>query len=115
MNFVVSQNTNYPIQPDHINAHNHFLGAFENYEKELSAVRIINFLQRRGTGWSPFTKSDIEEFFQQESRETFSFNGLLVEKETPERNNDFVVVRGESCLVTHQFIARCYLSSPAKE
>lgn len=90
---------NYPILPSHINAEEHLFEAFGKMETEISAGWIVRFCQQRGLGWAPFTKAEIDKF----SGEDFWFNRL---------DDKFVVLSNGLYHITHEFVARCFLSSP---
>ncbi len=94
----------YPIQPDQINAQEHFWEAFGSQQKEVSARWIVMFCQKQGS-WCEFSVSDLLNFYNEAGYHDFRFNGLDEE--------GFVIVKYGTCRVTHEFVARCFLSSPA--
>lgn len=98
----------HPVRPEHIstNPGDHFWDAFGNMETEISAKWIVRLCQRLG-GWRAFTGEQIEAFYREAGFQTFMFNRLL------DGDNGFVV-RGadKKYRVTHEFICRCFGSSP---
>ena len=100
-----------PIRPEHIDATRHFFDAFDNNEREISAAWIVRFCQERGKGWEPFTREDIEQYYQGRGHRDFWFNGLdeyprygIVKREQDGRYE-----------IRPQFVARCYGASPAED
>lgn len=95
----------YPIGPGDINTGVHFFDAFGKSEREVSANYIVRFCQTRGW-WVPFTKGEIEDFYNAFGYENFQMNGL------DDDGNIVLDGQGRYC-VTHEFVARCFLSAPA--
>lgn len=96
---IIAYPMGYPIQPKHIDASQQLYEAFGDGEKEIAAMWIVRFCQKLG-GWGPFYIGDLAEFFTMR----FGFSGL--------DEDGFIVIKGEQCTVTHEFVARCFLSSP---
>lgn len=74
----------YLIQPEHINTDpstggegQHFFGAFDNTETEVSARYLVRMAQKRGQGWAPFSFEDIEAFYNEVGNTGFTFNRLV--------------------------------------
>ena len=104
---IVTDKNDYPIQPRHINAKRHFWDAFGNNETEISAGYIVRLCQKLG-GWVPFTREQIEAFYNEAGHTDFWFNRLR-----GQRTEDFIVLGEDGKFrVTHEFIARCHKSSP---
>ncbi len=97
----------YPIEPVHIHSEAPLWDAFGNMETEVSARFIVRLCQAKG-GWFPFTKEEIDV----QSREDYRFNRLIEFGSRDERN---LVILGDDnqYRVTHEFIARCFRSSPS--
>jgi hypothetical protein len=95
----------YPIRPEHINTGQHFWNAFGNNETEISAGWIVRLIQRLGGGWRPFGKEQIEQYYNEKGHQGFWFNELL--------SQEMVVVGSDGLYrVTHEFICKCFCSSP---
>lgn len=100
---IVSDQDAYPIKPEDINTNEHFWNAFGNNEREVSAAWIVMFMKSRG-GWTPFRLAELNDFCHQKWSHDFRHNGLF---------NGRLVVEIEGVFyVTHEFIARCWQSSP---
>ena len=100
-----------PIRPEHIDATRHFVDAFDNWEREISAAWIVLFCQKRGEGWASFTWEDIEQFYQSRDHKNFWFNGL------DENPHCYGIDKQEDGRyeIRPQFVARCYGASPAED
>jgi hypothetical protein len=78
---IITDSTNFPIQPDHINTKRHFAEAFDNMETEISAHYVVKLCQELGT-WGPFTMEQIEEIYRKAGlRDGFTFNRLIEPEE----------------------------------
>lgn len=98
----------YPIQPKHINIEKHFWDAFGNSESETAALLIVRLCQQSG-GWMPFTKEEIDAH----ANHNFHFNRLN-DFCHPESDTNFVILGVDNKYrVTHEFIAKCFVASPA--
>lgn len=101
-------------RPQEINTDRHFWNAFESSEREVSANWLVSFAQEReskdGEEWPPFTREEIEEFYERKSKGKFKhfwFNGL---------DNDGHIILDEDYQCYHftlLFIAKCHQASPA--
>ncbi len=98
-NFVVGEN--YIIKPNDISLEDHFWAAFGKTEAEMSAYWIVKMCQDNNV-WRAFTQGDIDKF----SNHDYCFNGLV--------DNDFIHETDDEFLITHEFVCRCFLSSPTK-
>ena len=95
------------VQPNDINASQHFYNAFDNMEREVTARWIVMFCQQRGTGWKPFTLTEIEQFYNDKGHRAFQFNGIV--------SSEYGIMRLDNLYhIRHSFIGRCYLASPAE-
>jgi len=110
----------YPIRPSDIDASTHFWDAFGNSETEVSANYIVAFCQER-VGWFPFTFKQLNRFYlanKPEGHEDYTFNGLrhaqpgTLEWLQDEENQFVQFGKDGKFRVTHEFVARCFLSSP---
>ncbi len=98
--------SNYPIQPDHIDASRHLFNALDHYETEVSAGYVIRMCQERGEGWAPFTGEQIEAYYQRAGhKDGFWFNRLV--------SHGWLTKDGDTYQVTHKFVTRCFNASPA--
>ncbi len=127
----------YPIRPSMIDASGHLWEAFGHSETEASAGWIVRFCQDRGgDDWRPFSREEIDGYCRGRGGGGFAFNRLLAENlrsrpfvmfapgraitgETPalaplpgEGPQGLVVEADGRYRVTHQFVARCFGSSP---
>lgn len=102
---VTGANGNYPIKPKDINGNKHFFEAFGNAETETSAGWIVRFCQRHGN-WTPFSYEQIDRFYEESGYEDFRFNNLVAEGWIVEKKDG-------RFFITHDFITRCFLSSPS--
>ena len=104
-----SNRKEHPIRPRHIDVDNHFWDAFGHSETEVSARWIVKLCQKRA-GWLPFWPRQIEDIYRDAGFQNFRFNRLLDE------DRGFVVLGTDGKYrVTHQFICRCFASSPAED
>lgn len=104
---LVTDEVLFQIQPDDIDANEHFWNAFDNNETEISAAWIVRLCQERG-GWVPFTDDEMEAYYNRGGHQNFRFSQLL-------DNRGRWVVKGDDgkYRVTVNFIARCFGASPA--
>jgi hypothetical protein len=102
---VIMEGDSYPIPPRYVDERKHFFDAFKSMEKEVSARYIVRLCQRFGE-WNPFTRADIEAFYNEAGYKDFWFNGL---------DTEGFVVLGEdgNYRVTHEFVVACFKASPA--
>ena len=56
-------------------------------------------------GWQPFTKEQLEAFYNKAGLCYFLFNGL--------DSDGFVIKDGAQYKVTHEFVAKCFGASPS--
>lgn len=107
---LCSDLSTYPVQPKDIDGASIPCDSFGTMEREISAQWILRFCQRANS-WNAFKLADLQAFYNEKLKyqEKFWFNGLDVD--------GFVVVdkEREQCQVTHDFVARYFLSSPAQE
>ena len=128
MKDIVEIDSTYPIQPKHIDASKHLFGAFDHTETEVSAGWLVRFAQERDAGWTPFTLTDIGEYYARWIKTPFGFNRLVEPELVPpsllralEGHRDPRVPRGGGWILksegkyhfTHEFVSRCHGSSPA--
>jgi hypothetical protein len=116
---VTDKTPGYPIQPKDIDASDHLWNAFDHMETETSAGYIVRMCQLRG-GWVPFTREEIEEFYQKAGRTNYSFNRLVDPgiahgyRGSELKGGGWVVCdEAGTYRVTHEFITRCFKSAPA--
>jgi len=101
---VLSHNVRCPVKPRHINTKAYFWDAFGNTETDVSANYIVQFCQKKG-GWYPFTKKEIDDFYQSIGHtDGFTFNHLI--------DDGWVVENAGVYRVTLEFVARVWASSP---
>ncbi|MBP6882255.1 MAG: hypothetical protein KBC15_01740 [Candidatus Levybacteria bacterium] len=104
---------NYPLGLHHINKKRGFAGAFGGFDNSIeeAARKVVEFLQHRDEGLAPFTKADFKKFYD-ESR--VRKNKLEKEFTFAERlaSGGYMIINGDECEVTHEFIATCFLASP---
>ena len=62
-------------QPNDIDTSSHLWSTFGHRETEITAKWIVRLCKKRGTGWAPFTREEINEFYT--PSDGFWFNGLL--------------------------------------
>lgn len=125
---IVIAESQYPIQPQDIDASRHFSDAFDHMETEISAGWVIRFLQERGLGWEPFTREQIEAFYSKKHQDGFLFNRLVEPEMVPPSlargfsghfdarvpvGGGWIVLEDGKYCVTNDFIMRCHKSSPA--
>ena len=96
-------NSYYPVCPHDIKAERIFPGDWTRPETNISAGWIIAFLQERDQGWGPFSKVDIENYYQDGGYAGFRFNEL---------SPRYIEIKNKVCHVTHDFVERCYNASP---
>jgi hypothetical protein len=102
-NIIDGESVKCPIQPADIDIGRHFHDAFGHSETEVSAGYLVRLAQVKG-GWVPFTKEEIEAFYQKSGHHDFWFNRLITD--------GWIVERDGKHFFTVQFVARVYLSSP---
>lgn len=74
---LVSETPDFKVKPEDIDCSKHLFDAYGNNETEISAGWIIRMLQKKGS-WAPFTKEDIETFYQAGGfKDGFTFNQLV--------------------------------------
>lgn len=95
------------VRPEHIDIREHLFGAFGNVETEISAKWIVRLCQASGI-WKAFTLFEVETLYCVNGYfDRFSFNQLL------DGENGFVVLGEDGKYrVTHEFIYKCFGSSP---
>ncbi|TSC82786.1 MAG: hypothetical protein G01um101420_144 [Parcubacteria group bacterium Gr01-1014_20] len=128
---VITDQSNFPIQPEDIDASSHLWDAFENMETEVSAGWVIKFLQERGKGWAEFSAEEIEAFYARKHKDGFRFNRLVKPQAVPKSLAQYfaeglhyqggfipkgggwiVLAPSGKYQVTSDFIERCHRSSP---
>lgn len=77
MNRIITPEEEYPILPENIDASQHLWSAFDHSETETSAGWLVRFAQERGTGWAPFTREEIDAFYNRKYPGHFGFNRLV--------------------------------------
>jgi hypothetical protein len=118
---IVTHESNFPIQPKDIKTTLglHFFDAFDNSETEVSAKWLVRLAQEKG-GWFPFTREEIEAFYNKGGHKGFWFN-RLVEAERTRRNpwseayydgGGWIIKEDDFYFFTDDFIKRCHKSSP---
>lgn len=100
---IITDEDDYPIQPEHINATGHLWDAFGKNETEISAGYIVRLCQQNGS-WRPFTENELEEFYSKSGHKGFHFNGL--------DSRGLIVLTDYKYYVTHEFITNCFKASP---
>jgi len=95
------------IQPNDINAKQHFFDAFNNHETEISAGWIVRFCQGRGRRWEPFPLAELERFYNARGHKDFWFNRLL-------NPGNGVRLEDGTVYIEHEFVARCWKASPVE-
>ena len=127
---IITDSKNFPIQPHHVNAKEHFFDAFDNMETEISARYVVKLCQKLGS-WGPFTEEQIEEIYQKAGFRGFTFNRLVNSQLVPPSlvrafmgHHDTPVPVGggwiilgddDKYYVTDDFVTRCFQSSPVKK
>jgi hypothetical protein len=109
----------YLVEPSEIDASKHLFGAFEHTETEVSAGYIIRMLQEVGE-WRPFTREEIEEFYQRSGHTDFWFNALvnpvnerLADGSSYQVGGGYVIERDDGKFeVTEEFVERAFESLP---
>ena len=84
--------------PDQIDMEHHFMDAFDNYEREITAQWIVQLCQEKGD-WMPFTKPEIDKYHLSKTGKPFYFNGIV----TPEYG---IEERGHLFHIGMKFVAR---------
>lgn len=103
---IVTDHDKLPIQPRHIDTAEHFFNSFGKMESEHSARLLVCMAQQKG-GWFPFTMEEIRAFAASVTSKLFYFNGL------DDSNKGWLVYRDNRYYFTVEFIARCFMASPA--
>lgn len=85
-------------RPDEIDLSQHFYDTFGNMEREISARWIVRFCLGRGEGWKPFTRDDIEKFYNVGGYKDFWFNGLI--------QQGFLIEKDGEIVITDKFVVR---------
>ena len=98
-------NQDLSITPNDIDVREHFVGAFGRCESETSANFLVRFAQYRNEGWLPFTKNDIEKFYNGEGHIDFEFNTLIPY---------YIKKKKGIYYFTTYFVENCYKSSPMR-
>lgn len=127
---IVDTPDGHEIRPEDIDASEHLWNTFDHTETEISAGWIIRFFQERGMGWQPFTREEINAFYQRKYNHEFVFNRLVEPEMIPPSlvrafagHRDPLVPAGGGWIVlgddgryrvTDDFIERCHRSSPIK-
>ena len=97
------------IMPENIKSSPALCDTFGKTETERSATWLIDFAQKRGQGWTPFTLKDITDFYNKWFiGEPFYFNGLI-------SNDDhgWIILADDNIYhFTVGFVIKCYASSP---
>lgn len=113
----------YPVSPSDIDASSHLYNAFGHTETEISAGHIVRFCQERGS-WGPFTRREIEEFYNRSGHKDFWFNRLVdpgiaydIRRGNYRTGGGWVIhdVETDSFTVTTEFVERCHASSQSKK
>lgn len=99
------------ITPEDIKIKEHLWDAFGHYETEISAAWLIRFALERGKGWEPFTRSEIETFYNQDGFRNFGFNRLISGGFITEVKAGTVGVTEDTYHYTELFISRAYHST----
>ena len=75
---VITEDHDFPIKPQDIDATKYMWDAFGNRETDNSAGHIVRLMQRKGD-WLPFTYAEIKAFYRETIDDgiDFSFNHLL--------------------------------------
>jgi hypothetical protein len=113
------------IRPSDIDASQPFFGGtFGTGEAEIAAQYIVRFCQRNGNSWRPFTKEQIQAFYEAlVGPKEFRFCCLIQHCDTDvyhiisEPNNKEPWIEQEpdgAYRVTRDFIHRCHERFPAK-
>lgn len=122
---IITNVSNFEIQPKDISLENHFFEAFDHTETEVSARHIIRLCQQRG-GWFPFTKDEIEAVYNKAGHGGFTFNRLIHPEMVPDSmvtvfaggysprhpvGGGWIIEKEGKFFVTDDFIRRCHKSS----
>jgi aminoglycoside/choline kinase family phosphotransferase len=81
-----------PQNPQQIDISRHFYDAFGHIESEISARWIVRFCQKKGN-WEPFTKEEIEEFYNAGGFVDFRFNHLISGRWIDERDGKYHITQ----------------------
>ncbi|MBP9822120.1 MAG: hypothetical protein KBC81_01590 [Candidatus Pacebacteria bacterium] len=123
MSQIVGEGNPHKIQPSDVDTAEHFWGAFDHNETEISAKWIVRLCRSRG-GWLPFTREEIEAFYSASGRfKNFCFNRLINPgtafsiRTGPYLAGGGWIVRDGDGLhhVTHDFVDRCLRGSLARK
>ena len=116
---VVTADMDFDIQPDQIDTPQggHFWDAFGNSETEVSARYVVRLCQEKG-GWYPFTREEIEEFYNKSGHQNFWFNWLVhpgtaysITGGSYQVGGGWILEKDDQYFVTDDFIQRCYKSA----
>ena len=118
---LVTDNTDCTIKPSDIDTSTHLSDAYGNYETEISAWWIIRMCQEKHS-WAPFSRSEIEEFYQKGGmKDGFTFNQLVrpgksffIREGNVPFGGGWIVEKDRMCYLTTAFIEAAYKSSPKK-
>ncbi len=91
--------------PDQIDMEYHFMDAFDNYEREITARWIVQLCQEKGD-WMPFTKPEIDKYHLSKTGKPFYFNGIVA----PEYG---IEERGHLFHIGMKFVARLPIQARA--
>jgi hypothetical protein len=123
---AISDSSEFPIQPQDIDADKPFHEAFDHLETEESARWIVRMCQKFG-GWYPFSSLELDAFCQHngcEGHSHFHFHRLMNPQASWSRGEarlfgtgGFLVKSEEDgrLRVTEEFVIRCHKASPAKK
>lgn len=95
----IDENSKCPIQPEHIDTNRHFWNAFNKSETETEARVLVMNAQRTNT-WAPIKKAEL----------VYSSGKPF----TPHFIREWIIEEDDAVCFTHQFISRCYQSSPVQ-
>jgi hypothetical protein len=123
---AISDSSEFPIQPQHIDTSDVFHGAFDHLETEEAARVIVRMCQKFG-GWYPFSSNELDAFCQHNGdagHRHFHFHRLMEPQPGWSRGEarlfgtgGFLVKSEEDgrLRVTEEFVIRCHKASPAKK
>lgn len=101
----------FPIQPQEIdmsrrwtNSPEPLSGAFDNKIADTEAQHLVIFMQQRGKGWAPFTRTDIDVFCLKKNIDGLTLDALVA--------SGWLLKKGVKYFVYSSFAARCYGASP---
>lgn len=92
----------YPIKPYNIDSEVKFTNTFGSDDKDIIARWLVKLAQTNG-GWKPFTQGQATQFYNRKGGQ----GACPVNKLT-----EWLVKENGEYLYTHQFISRCFASSP---